>query len=228
MTQLAYQRALCDLVASPRLCLRVRSDAKTALEPYELTDRERRRLEAVVWQKGMSTSCTLYRVNRMTPILTYLPLTCFLLGDQLIAEGERFWTEGAPSDLQFGPETERFARFLRLRLASHLIEDPYLDEVLRFELAVNRLRIASRTEADQPKGAAVDDDGADVQRLHPLAVVVTFDHEPLALLESLAERRRPEVEPQRGAFFVLLDGRGADLRLSQIEPELVRPLLGNA
>jgi hypothetical protein len=91
MTAVAYQRALCDLIASPKLCLEVRRRPETALAPYELTARERRRLEAVVRQPGMSVSCTLYRVNRLTPLATLHPVSCRLLGSRFVVVAERFW-----------------------------------------------------------------------------------------------------------------------------------------
>jgi len=40
---LAYQQALCDMIASPELCLRVRRDP-ASLASFDLTERERRRL----------------------------------------------------------------------------------------------------------------------------------------------------------------------------------------
>ena len=58
VTMLGYQRALSDMIASPRLCLAVRRDAGEALAGYELSDRERGRLATVALQPGMSTSCT--------------------------------------------------------------------------------------------------------------------------------------------------------------------------
>ena len=160
----------------------------------------------------------------MTPIFTNLPLTCFLLGEALIREAELFWEEGAPADLQFGPETERFAKFLKGRLAAGGIDDPYVEEVLAFELAINGLRVASRAHVDQLEARAAEHDGTNV-RLHPLARVVRFDHDPLTLLESLGERRPPEVEPERGAFFLVLDARDGEIKLSQIEPEHAMPFV---
>lgn len=200
MSLVGYQRALADLIASPQLCLAVRADPADALAPYELTLRERERLEAVVVQPGMSTSCTLYRINRMTPIFSYLPLTCFLLGARLIVEAERFWSEGKPEDLQFGPETERFAQFLESGLQAKTLDDPYIGEVLHFELTVNRLQARVRQELDEP-----------------LTAIAEFKHDPLPLLEALATRRRPESEPVRGQFFVELDASGETLQLRQVE-----------
>lgn len=193
MTLLGYQQALCDLVASPSLCLRVRSDAAT-LDAYDLTDRERRRLAAVVAQPGMSTSCTLYRVNRITPLYSYLPLTCALLGDDLIAEAERYWSQGKPGDLQFGPETQRFAQFLRDRFAAGALASPYVGEVLELELTASALRWG----ADPPRRT------------------VRFAHDPEPLLAALADDRAPPPELPEGDYLVELDASGGELRISAL------------
>ena len=196
MTLLEYQRALSEMIASPRLCLAVRADPAGALATYGLDERERRRLAAVAFQPGMSTSCTLYRVNRITPIATYLPLTAYLLGDALIEEAERFWDEGLPSDLQFGPETERFGRFLERRVEAGALADPYLREIVRFELAVNRVRVAG---GDQP-----------------LVETVVFEHDPLPLLDALADGRRPDPPPPEGRYELAVDATAGDIALWRV------------
>jgi hypothetical protein len=191
MSLLGYQQALCDLIASPPLCVRLRADV-AALDGYDLTARERRRLASVVAQPGMSTSCTLYRVNRITPLYSYLPLTCALLGDELMGEAERYWSEGKPGDLQFGPETMRFGRFLQRRLHERAISDPYLGEVLALELAANELRWGAR----------------------PRVRTVRFVHDPEPLLEALAEGRRPVRAIASCACAVELDATDGTIKLS--------------
>jgi hypothetical protein len=195
MSLLGYQQALCDMVASPQLCLRVRA-AAAALDGYDLTKRERRRLAAVAAQRGMSTSCTLYRVNRIAPLHAYLPLTCTLLGDELIREAERFWGEGKPGDLQFGPETQRFGRFLQRRLQEGAIADPYLGEVLALELAANALRWGAQ----------------------PPTRTVPFVHEPVALLAPLADGRRPDHAVPPGDYAVVVDATESRITLSVAVP----------
>jgi hypothetical protein len=194
VTLLGYQQALCDLVASPQLCLRVRADAG-ALDGYDLTDRERGRLAAVAGQRGMSTSCTLHRVNRITPLYSYLPLTCTLLGDDLIHEAERYWRAGKPGDLQFGPETLRFSRFLQRRLDDGAISNPYLSEVLDLELAANAVRWGAE----------------------PAVRTVQFAHDPVAILEALADGRQPNGEAVApGNYMVRLDATSGEVKLSTV------------
>lgn len=227
MTLLGYQRALTTMIASPELCLHVRSDPVAALASYDLSARERRRLAAVALQPGMSTSCTLHRVNRMTPIYSYLPLTCLLLGNDLMRETELFWTIARPANLQFGPETERFASFLRQRLIDQELRDPYLDEVLTFELAANRLqaRVRAAVDALAATTAVVTESEVRRRRLHPRVAITPFRHDPLPLLRALAEGRRPDPVPAVGDYFVALDATGDELRMSEVEGDVARSLI---
>jgi hypothetical protein len=89
MSVASFQQALCDLIASPRLCLALRAAPEEVLENYELSARERARLCEAVWQRGMSTNCSLYRANRVTPLYMLLTYTCRSLGDQLRSLLER-------------------------------------------------------------------------------------------------------------------------------------------
>jgi hypothetical protein len=109
-----FQRALADAVASPQRCLELRRDG-TLVEKYDLNDRERRRLLAIVGHEGMSHNCTLYRANRLTPLARSLPRTCDLLGDRLMHELEAFWAREPNTEVQFKLEAERFAHYLSER-----------------------------------------------------------------------------------------------------------------
>jgi len=68
MTMQAFQQAMCDLVASPDLCLMLVQSPEQVLGRYDLSDRDRRRLIAIVQQRGMLVNCSLYRANRLSPI----------------------------------------------------------------------------------------------------------------------------------------------------------------
>jgi hypothetical protein len=45
----------------------------TAFSAYDLTPRESRRLALMLCDEGMSVNCTLYRVNRLTPLYSVRP-----------------------------------------------------------------------------------------------------------------------------------------------------------
>ncbi|HEX7243811.1 MAG TPA: hypothetical protein VF263_26225, partial [Longimicrobiaceae bacterium] len=219
MSLRGFQQALADLVASPELCRAARADTASVLGRYELTPREERRLADVVRQRGMATSCALFRGNRLGPVYALLPLTCFLLGPRLAGELERFWAvhprAGDANDRELGA----FAEQLRARLASGELEDEVLGEVLEYEMASFALGLLPAVEA----GAGAEP-GAGGARLDPRVRVVRFRHDPAALLGMLGERQPPPYELEEGEFYLLLDARGEARRVGRIAPRLGRLL----
>jgi hypothetical protein len=225
MTVQAFQQAFSDLIASPDLCLAVRRDPRQVLDRYDLSARERHRLVDVVWQRGMSTSCTLYRVNRITPIYTLLSHTCFVLGDEaLIREAELFWEE-CKTDLQFQPEIDSFGVFLKRRIQAGAIDNPLIEEVLDLELSKNALRFLPRQRiARELNGMAPASDSAPL-RLHPLVRVVRFRHDPGKLLQLLEERSASAYALPDGEFFLVLSAGTEELEIRRVDPGLGRLLL---
>ena len=171
-----YQRALSDLVADPTLCLRVRREKDAALAGYELTTRERHRLQTVVRQPGMSVCCTLHRMNRLTPLATLLPLTAQLLGDEFVAVAEAFWRRQR-SEMQYGTEVEAFRDDLVSLLDEDRLESPFLREVLEFEVALTRLRFREHQVGDEANRRQVE--------------IVRFRHDPRQVLGELASGDLP-------------------------------------
>ncbi len=218
MSLKGFQRALADLVATPELCRAARSDPAAVFARYELTPLEERRLAAVVAQRGMATSCALYRANRLAPLYTFLPHTCFLLGPRLRAELDRFWAaQTRPGDIA-EQELRGFAEMLRGRLASGELEDPVLGEVLEYELASFLLALLPPPGADPaPAGGPA--------RVNPRVRVVAFRHDPAALLRLLAARQPPPYALEEGEFYLLLDARGRERTVSSIAPRAGRLLL---
>ena len=198
MALAAFQQALCELIASPETCLSVRADPAVFLSRYDLSDRERERLQQIVWQPGMSTSCTLYRSNRVTPVFTLLHNTCVLLGDSLKEELEEYWRRTELRNLEFKLEIERFAEYLRQRVAEGAINDPLLEEVLEFELVVNELRFAPR------------------QAVHPPARLLRFSYDMGEVLSALAQGHRP-TNPTRRDTTVMLAMVDGSLRATEGE-----------
>lgn len=208
MSLLSFQKALTDLIASPQLCLQLRDDPAAILSHYELTPREQQRLQTVVHQRGMSVSCTLYRVNRITPIYTMLPYTCFLLGSQLMPLIEAFWAIDNRSDLQFKREITIFGEFILGKLMNGEIENRYLREIVDMELAMNELKFLPR--------AALLEMGEPEEGLHPLIRLVRFDHPPEALLTALAGMQLPEKEDITGEYWLMIDQREEELSFSTL------------
>jgi hypothetical protein len=229
MSLSAFQRALSDLAASPRLCRELRARAGDVLDRYDLTHRERSRLEAICRQPGMSTCCTLYRINRLTPIYTLLPYTCFLLAHDLQKELDVFWEVYRDTDLQFEQESRRFAEFLLRRIDAGHLSDPFLEEVIRFEMTLNALRFRPRpafldvpTDPDSTHQPVLT---RQKLTLNARVRLVPFRHEPLTLLHALAEKRSPRHDLRdltEGDFYLLLDARGEGVEAQPIDARLGR------
>lgn len=220
MTLASFQRAICDLIASPGLCLALRAEPEVTLAPYELSARERRRLIEVVWQRGMSTNCTLYRSNRVTPIYTLLNYTCRALGGEFASLIDQFWNAQEYQDRQFHGEVERFAAFLRRQIAAGAVSSPFAGELLEFELAINALEFSPRKQALRDLAALAPPDADTPCRLHPLARVVYFRHDPEALLRVLASGAiLPASLPVRESL-VALSAVDGDLQILRLPEEL--------
>ena len=225
MTMEAFQQAMCDLVASPDLCLRLVEYPDEVLSRYDLSDRDRRRLVSVVQQRGMLVNCSLYRANRLSPIVNLIPRTCFLLGDSLLDEANEFWKGFKETRLQFHEEVKQFGGFLRQRIETGFLQNDVLAEVLEYELALNEFRYISRLdvlsalEISTTVASEITCVG-----LHPLIRVVLFRHEPRQLLELLDERQPPPYELAEGEFWLLLDGKGEDVETKLIHPDVGRVL----
>jgi len=205
MSLLAFQRALADFAASPNLCREAIADPVPVLDRYDLSPRERFRLASMVRDPLMETNCVLYRVNRVTPIYVFFPLTCHVLGPDLRGELDVFWSTCAAVDLQYLPETERFAGFLRNRARRGELKNSFVEETVEYESTITALRFAAR-----------DSD--------PLLRIVKFLHDPAVLLEVAARGGIiPEDIPQ-GEYWVLLDASGPDLTVSRLTLEAVSKL----
>jgi len=216
MSLTSFQRALCDLIASPRLCLALRADPDATLAPYELSARERKRLTSTVWQRGMSTNCTLYRSNRITPIYTLLNYTCVALGSQFGILIDQFWEAKDYRDGQFKSEVERFGIFLRQRIAVGEILSPFVGELLDFELARNELEFSPRKQVLRTIPHLGPPKADRPCRLHPLARLVRFRHDPSVLLRAAAEGIMPPPDLPETEMIVVLSVMDGALTVMQL------------
>ncbi len=215
----AFQRAMCDLIASPDLCIELLQSPEEVLGRYDLTERDRKRLVEVVQQPGMLVNCSLYRANRLSPIYNLVPHTCFLLGNALLDEATEFWKDFSETRLQFHDEVKQFGDFLRRRLETGSLQNPMLAEVIDYELALNEFRYTPRLDvlARLELNTTIASESKGVQ-LHPLIRVLLFRHEPRRLLEFLEERRPPPYDLAEGEFWLLLDGKGEEVEIKLIDP----------
>jgi hypothetical protein len=216
MSLLGFQRALSDLAASPKKCQALRLQSERVLERYDLSHREQQRIMCIAEQRGMETHCGIYRANRITPLYTLLRLTCLALGDDLKRVVLEFWAANENADLQFGREVSRFAAFLRDGIRDCKIKNPFVEEILDFELATHALRCAPRRQLATELRHATRTGGRLVLRVHPLIKVVRFRHDPTVLLRLLNAMSPLPFELAEEDAYVLLDATGEDLLVKRI------------
>jgi hypothetical protein len=135
MSLAAFQSALAELVAGRTVAL----DSAGGL-----TDLERRRVEGLAEAMGARAMRTLYFGWRLTKVLSLLPFTTALLGDERLSERlKAFWQQRNATSLYFVEECLEFLEFLEATMTDAPRCWP---DVLAFERARLRLR------ADQSRG----------------------------------------------------------------------------
>jgi hypothetical protein len=142
-----FQQALADLTASPELCNAARADATVLQARYVLTERELRRLLSIVRHPGMAGACTVYRMNRLAPLALNLRATLHSLGPEARSLLSEYWRDHPHGHAHFLLESDRFCRWLRLRIDSGEITSPAASAALQRETVLVREALeASYTE----------------------------------------------------------------------------------
>jgi hypothetical protein len=200
-----FQRAFADLIADPRQCIEARSAPKRMLAGYDLTCREQERLAKMVWDEGMSINCTLYRVNRLTPVYSVMPLTCRLLGDKLSTELDAFWVASRNATLQYRWEAWRFGSHLLERIAQGLLSSGPVEDAIRFELASYDVQAQDDKDNEHERSSR--------QRL------VTLRYDPDQLFDPSVDPSA--LRPLAASISVLLDASGPTLTVRRLHPEPV-------
>lgn len=138
-----FQQALADLVASPRLCREARADPALLACRYALTERERRRLAAMLDQPGMALNCMLYRANRLAPLALNLGDLCRALGPALGPLLTDYTERHPHTNVHFYVECERFCAFVAAQAQAGLA----LSEAALAALARERAAVRMHIEA---------------------------------------------------------------------------------
>jgi hypothetical protein len=209
MTLLGFQQALATLIANPALSQAAGESPGAALVAFDLSPRERRRLVAMSAARGMQTSCTLHRANRLTPLARLLPLTFAALGVELRREIHLFWAQHPTTDLHFDGELARFAAFVQSRMAEGALSLPGVEALLRLEMARWELRIH--------KPAVEAGSALNRPSLHSHVRVIPFDRDPDLVLRHASTGRSIPSDTPMGEHYLLLDGRSDPLRLVRID-----------
>jgi hypothetical protein len=216
MSLLGFQQALAELVMTPALRRRVAEGGAgdgEALAAYDLSDRERRRLQALARDPGLRTGTTIHRSFRLSMLANVLPRTCKALAPQALrALVHAYWKENLPRSLEYVPEARRFAAYALARSRAGEVPDhPYLDEVLETELAILALAELPAWEPPTesgPESAPGDGPEAGALPSDPRRRVVPFRHDPDAVLQPLAAGEAPPAGLPEGEHYLLLTARG--------------------
>jgi hypothetical protein len=108
-----FQQALADVSASAEWCSTLRLEHDRILKFYNLTPRELRQFLAVLRHPGMECQCSLYRMNRLSPLMLNLPGTVASMGEQMMPVILAYWA-AHPWPFSHGyVECERFCAWLR-------------------------------------------------------------------------------------------------------------------
>lgn len=202
MSLAEFQRAFADLISSPPLVLAARANPDAVLGDYHLDARERRRLIAMLGDAGMSINCTLFRVNRLTPLYSVLPLTCAWLGASLSTELDAFWAASRNASLQYGPEAWRFGRWIQARIEAGSLSPGPVEDALRFELAAFEVRTAAT-------------EGPPELYPHPRKRLLRFRYPADIVLDPRADASSRAPSP-RGEWL-LLDATGETLEVYRLD-----------
>lgn len=188
VSEAEFQTAQARLVTDSEFLKRAQVENDSAFGPG-LSAGERRRLTALASQKGIVVTARLIRSFRLGKILSLLPLSCTLLGDDYLArEAKAFWNVNPPDSFYPLGEALAFCRYLKESRISK--EVAYLKEVVEYEEAMLELSAAKAT-------------GEELSR------VVRFSHNPAVLLCSLRAGRPPRDVPEMPCDVVAkLDDQG--------------------
>jgi hypothetical protein len=218
-----FQRALSEMVMSPGFRNRVAEDPGSALAAFDLSDRERRRLEALARDTRLKTGTLLHRSTRLSMLSNTMSRTCRALGPQGLKElTHAYWSEHPPYSSFFIEEGIRFGRFALERLAE---SQDLAREVLETELALLELTQAEGLWEAPEEPVVPPASGVWVPRLHPLCRAVRFHHPPLAVIAELDAGRVPRELPAGEHYLLLFTSAPGKASMQEMSLDQGRALL---
>lgn len=136
MSLLSFQQALSELVMSPEFCSKVKNDFEQALSAFDLTPLEHQRLAILATQPGLGIGTMIHRSLRLSVLVSTLPKTCTVLESQNFKEiMHEYWRTQLSRNFYYKQEATRFGEFIFAQLKQGKIQNEFLEEILRFELA---------------------------------------------------------------------------------------------
>lgn len=141
-----FQQALADISASAEWCSSLRLAPEQIPLHYSLTPREQRRFLAVLRHPGMECQCSLYRMNRLSPLMLNLPGTMACLGERTLPVMLAYCA-AHPWPFSHGyVECERFCAWLRHAWPELMSGEAPPALLRQEELALNAAITAIRTD----------------------------------------------------------------------------------
>jgi hypothetical protein len=120
----SFYRAVAAMVSDPEVVHRVRHGDDRCLAGFGLSPLEHERVEKMARQGAMEVLCSLYRANRLTPLVRTVPTVVDALGDRLGETVTEFWTSTPRVDMQWRTEAVAFCDFVERKY----VHDPALVE----------------------------------------------------------------------------------------------------
>jgi hypothetical protein len=219
MTLARFQSALAELITVPERRRAVRALGAEALQEPELDERERRRLVALARDPRLEVAVMLHVRRRLAGVLTALPHTCRLLGDDAVSSlMDAYGESHPPRSSYFVEEGLAFARFLSVREELGGLAT----DVLAFETAVLELEL--ERAADRPSAPATSLSPSAYPKLAPRSRLVEIRTDPEQLAGVLSGAEMPEfVAAGRRTLFIQQPAEGG-LRVEALDPALARAL----
>ncbi len=229
MSLAVFQHVLSRLVTSPPFRAQVAESPAEALAPFDLTGRERGRLEAITRDSGLRTGTMIHRSFRLSMLTNTLPCTCKALGAEGIKEiVHAYWLEQPSRSLLYVQEGLRFGAWALPRLRQGLGGiggNPLLPEVLEAEVAMLELSRQEIWDTPPPPPQETGDtlEGL-VPRLHPYLRVIRFRRDPDVVMRELGAGRMPEGLPEGEHYLLVRSTAPGKVDFGQAPPEAGRVL----
>lgn len=221
MSLLGFQQALSQLVMSPEFCSKVLTDPERALSAFDLTPLEHQRLAVLAQSPGLGIGTMIHRSFRLSMLVSTLPKTCTLLEFQDLKQTvHAYWHTQPPRNFYYEQEAARFGEFVLAQLKLGSIQSEFLEEILRFELAVLSLIKVTPEQIPVRDSFGYSAPENYFPYLNPLYRIVFFRHEPETLLRSLGEGRMPEHVPRGNYYLLLAQSPENQLQIEQVGPRL--------
>jgi hypothetical protein len=139
MSAASFQIALQKIISSPKICNLVNKNDFRDLSYLNLSSKEKSRLYHLANQKGIRACYNIYHMNRVTPFFTQLPYSFKMLDKISIATIDEFICKNPIFNIHYKSEIENFGEFLITKINNGYIEIPYLIDILKLELAMNKI-----------------------------------------------------------------------------------------